>query len=514
MRTWTTVALSIVAALAVAQSRPPLFQGMGEHKFKVTTTSPEAQEYFNQGLVLAYGFNHEEAHRSFSYAAALDPGCAMAFWGAAYVLGPNLNSNMPSSKNDEALQLATKALNALDDETPLERALVVALQSRYAAGRGRKDADKDYAEAMKSVVKAFPDESEVLTLTAEALMDLHPWNFWTKEKVAQSWTQEIIDLLTKSEKLNPGNPGTSHFLIHLWEGSPTPEMAEPAADRLPGLAPGVEHLVHMPGHILYRIGRYHDGTETNVKATIAYDDYARACSDMGMRPIGGYEMHNWDFVWAGASYEGRSELAFKAAKRFGEDNRNDNKLIFSYVRFGKWSEILDVRPGDGQGQGRRAAILYARSIAQAHLGDTGAAEAEFAALTELIGAEPRSTMQKIMRGMAAGEIAFARGDHDEAVRLLEEARKQEDSMARGELHGWHHPVRLLLGKVLLAAGRGAEAEKEYREQLLIDKNDGWSLFGLAQALDAQGKSGEAAEVRERFFRAWMYSDVKLTASSF
>lgn len=515
MRHFAAPAVVFLAALAGAQGRAPILDGLGQHRFPVTTTSPEAQEYFDQGLVLAYGFNHEEAHRSFMYAAALDPKCAMAYWGAALVLGPNINSPMNSRDNSKALELAEKALANLDTETPLERALVMALQKRYAAGVQRKTADENYAEAMRSVTRQFPNDGDVLTLTTEALMDLHPWDYWTNEQKPKDWTQEIMDMNERALAADPMNPGANHFAIHLWEASATPERATPSADRLPYLAPGVEHLVHMPGHIWLRVGRYHDATEMNLKATDAYDKYAKKCTDFGLTAIGGYEAHNWDFVWEGSSMEGRSDVAMRAAEWFAARNKNDTKIVYSRVRFGKWAELLAMTTSNDEGTGKRAATYYGRALAQLRLNkDVGAAQSEYAALLEALGENPRSAIYRIMRDVTAGEIAAAKGDYTEAVRLLEAAKSAEDTLGKGELHGWHLPVRLVLGKILIDAGRADEAVKAYRENLDRDKENGWALFGLAQALEAQGNKAEAGRVMGRFRVAWQYSDVKLTSSRF
>ncbi len=515
MRLATAFAAVLATSLVGAQQRAPLLDGLGFHKFPVTTTSPEAQDYFDQGLVLAYGFNHEEAHRSFMYAAALDPKCAMAYWGAALVLGPNINSNMNSRDNDKALDLATKALTNLDNETPLERALVMALQKRYAAGVQRKTADENYAEAMRAVARQFPNDGDVLTLTTEALLDLHPWDYWTQDQKPKEWTQEIIDFNERSLAADPMNPGANHFAIHIWEASATPERATPSADRLPSLAPGVEHLVHMPGHIWLRVGRYHDATEMNLRATEAYEQYAKKCTDFGLTAIGGYEAHNWDFVWEGASMEGRSFVALRAAEWFSSRNKNDTKIVYSRVRFGKWADLLAMTTSTDDGTGKKAATYYGRALAHLRLNkDVGAAQAEFSALVEVLGDNPRSAVYRIMRDVTASEIAAARGDYIEAVRLLEAAKTAEDSLGRGELHGWHLPVRLVLGKILIDAGRHEEAIKAYRENLDRDKENGWALFGLAQALEAQGNKAEAGRVMGRFQVAWRNSDVILTSSRF
>ncbi len=515
MRRTAVFALLSLACLGAAQEKAPLLEGMGDHTFPVTTKSEEARDYFNQGLVLSYGFNHEESHRSFVWATTLDPECAMAYWGAAYVLGPNLNGRMSSSDGDKARGLAATALAKLDNESAVEKALVTALQKRYEAGVERNTADKNYADAMRDVANRFPKDAEVLTLLVEALIDLHPWNYWTREKVAQEWTTEIIDVLDRALALDPRNPGACHFMVHLWEASPTPGRAEKAADTLGSLAPGVEHLVHMPAHVLFRIGRYHDGTELNIKATIAYDNYVRQCGEQGAKPIGGYEMHDYDFTWAGATMEGRSNVALLSAQKFADRERGDTKLTHTQIRFGKWGDLIAVRPADDASTGTKASIYYGRALAQLRVNnDTGAAQSEYAALLEAIGAEPRSGQYKITRDIVAGELAAARGDHVSAVRLLEAAKKVEDGMFSSELANWHQPVRLVLGKILLDAGRAAEAETAYRECLKSLPEYGWALFGLMQSLEAQGKMDEAAEVNVRFTKAWQYADVVLTSSRF
>ena len=515
MRRTVAFAFLALAGLALAQERPPLFDGIGAHKFKVTTTSPEAQDYVNQGLVLAYGFNHREAHRSFLYAAALDPECAMAYWGAAYVLGPNLNQRMSPREGDTARELAAKALARLDNETEVEKALVTALQKRYESGVERAAADRNYADAMRAVAAQFPENAEVLTLTAEALMDLHPWNFWSREKAALEWTKEITDILDRSYMLNPDNPGTCHFIVHAWEGSATPERAEAAADRLGGLAPGVEHLVHMPAHIFYRIGRYHDGTELNIKATIAYEHYERQCGEYGLKPVGGMEGHDWDYVRAGATYEGRSSVALDTALRRSGGDHESATLVHTRIRFGKWTDLLATRASDDDTDSYKVAVHYGRAVAQLRENDdVGAAEAEYAALMRVIGPNAQGSHNKITRDIVAGEIAAARLDFDKAVELLTAACEVEDSMYNAELPSWQQPVRLVLGKVLLDAGRPVDAEKAYRECLRSFPDLGWALFGLMQSLEAQGRKEEAAEVDAQFRKAWQYADVVLTSSRF
>ncbi|MCH8979153.1 MAG: hypothetical protein IH945_07910, partial [Armatimonadetes bacterium] len=304
-------AVSPAAALAQAQAGTPapLLDGMGSHRYPVSTNSQLAQRYIDQGIVLSYGFNSQEAHRSFMYATKLDPDCAMAFWGAALALGPNLNSGMSKANGRKAAGLVEEALERLDGATPKEQALINALTARYSMDddASRSDLDSAYADAMRKVAEQYPDDDFILTITAEALMDVHKWNYWEKDGTPREWTPEITDMLARALEINPYNPGANHFTIHSWEGSKTPDVATPAADRLLGLVPGVSHLQHMPSHIYLLTGRYHEGCSANLGATEAYIDYANLCRDMGLKPIGGYKAHNWDFLWHCARWEGRGE---------------------------------------------------------------------------------------------------------------------------------------------------------------------------------------------------------------
>jgi tetratricopeptide (TPR) repeat protein len=301
-------------------------------------------------------------------------------------------------------------------------------------------------------------------------------------------------------------------MVHMWEASVTPEHAEKAADILGGLAPGVEHLVHMPAHIYYKIGRYHDGTELNIKATLAYEAYERQCGEFGLKPVGGYERHDRDYVWAGAVFEGRSSLALQVAERLSSGH-NDNKLVYTRIRFGKWEDLLATRAAEDAGTSYKVAVHYGRAIAQLRANaDVGAAQSEYDALLKLLGDNPRSSHFKITRDIVAGEIAAGRRDWEAAVRSLTAAVTVEDSLNDPELPSWHQPVRLVLGKVLLDAGRAAEAEATYRECLKKFPNLGWALHGLMQSLEAQGK--DVSDVRAQFDKAWQNADVVLPGSRY
>ncbi len=514
---WTRSSLLAViaagACMSAAQDNPaPLLDGMGHHTFPISTDNELAQRYFDQGLVLSYGFNHPEAKRSFLYATQLDPNCAMGFWGAALVLGPNINARMPSRVEPEAIEIVDKALALLDNCTEKEKAMILALEKRYKGEGQRADKDQAYAEAMRELSKQFPEDGDIVTLTAEALMDLHPWNFWNRDGTPKEWTAEITDLLARATTLDPMNPGANHFTIHAWEASPTPERALQAADRLGEIAPGVEHLVHMPSHIYLRVGRYHDATESNIKAADAYDYYADQCRDQGHGPIGGYEMHNWHFMWAAATHEGRSEVALRAAQKFADRQPNNLFLTQTRIRFGKWDDLLAMNP-EKPSRGKTIAMHYGKAIAHLRKGNIAAAQKEQEAMLELNG-NSRTSSNRLMRGIVAAEIDAAKGNFDEAIAALEEAKTVEDSMFRAELAPWHHPIRHTLGAILIKAGRFEEAEKAYREELENNEEDGWTLFGLMQALEHQGNYRDAARYRARFEIAWRYSDVFLESSRF
>ncbi|MCH7903377.1 MAG: hypothetical protein IH944_02290 [Armatimonadetes bacterium] len=524
-------ALILIPALSLSQddAPAPLLDGMGTHKFPVSTDSRLAQQYFDQGFVLCYGFNNQEAHRSFMYATKLDPDCAMAYWGAALALGPNLNSGMSKTKGKKAAELIAEAMKRLDTATPREQALIVALDERYSLDEDAKRStlDRAYAEAMGEVAKQYPDDDDVLTMTAESLMNLHKWNYWNRDGTPKEWTTEITDLLARALVINPWNPGANHFTIHSWEGSKTPEVAEPAADRLLGLVPGVSHLQHMPSHIYLLTGRYHEGSIANIGATAAYDRYAMLCTDMGLSPIGGYKAHNWDFLWHCARWEGRGDLALEAAEKLASfvrlrvnSQRQHALPMYTMIQFMRWEEILDTpEPSDEYGY-LQFVWHYGQAMAMVSGGNTTAASDHLIEMRTLADAEnirawrvrQANSMTKIALGMVEAEIAVAAKDYDAAIAALQDARDVEEGLTYRETRVWPHPVQITLGRVLMLAGRLDEAEAAYRENLKESPENGWSLHGLAAVLKLQGKQAESAECMLRYSQAWQFSDVQLTDS--
>ncbi|TKD10113.1 hypothetical protein [Polyangium fumosum] len=526
-----------------ASKQAPLLEGMGSLHRPITTRVPAAQRYFNQGLTLAYAFNHAEAERSFLEAARLDPRCAMCFWGAALVLGPNINAPM----SDDAVPRAyahiqrARALATTSGVTRPERELIEALVLRYAPApvADRSALDIAYAGAMKKVAEHFPDDVDILSLYAESLMDLSPWNYWERG-MPRANTEEVVSALERAMKLDPNHPGANHYYIHVMESSPHPARARDAAVRLGDLVPGAGHLVHMPSHIYLRLGHYHDAAMANERAIAADDKYAPLADPSNMYLIM-YRMHNVHFLWAAATLEGRSAEALRVARSIprllghaahGHGGAMATMIehfqaapLYALVRFGRWQEILHAEAPPEDRVYSRGVYHYARAIAYSRLGDTAAADRELAAL-EKVAAEPAltrttvsgvntpSAVLGVALAVARGELAADRGDLDAAVRELQFAVVLEDLLRYMEPPDWHHPTRQILGAVLLRAGRAADAERVYREDLANLPENGFSLFGLAQALERQGKASEAAEVRRRFEIAFARADIRLESSRF
>ncbi len=530
-----------LAACGQADERlAPVLEGMGSHHHAISTSSPEAQRFFNQGLTLAYGFNHAEAERAFREAARLDPQCAMCFWGAALVRGPNINAAMEADAVAPAYEALQQALALASNAGEKEQAYIQALAKRYVAEpvEDRTALDVAYAEAMREVARRYPDDPDAVTLFAEALMDLHPWDFWTKDGQPQPWTPEILSTLEAVLAQAPDHPGANHLYIHAVEASPTPERGVPSADRLGGLVPGAGHLVHMPAHIYIRVGRYHDASQANERAIAADDAYLAQCRVQGLYPLA-YRPHNHHFLWASATMEGRSALAIEAARHmaahvdsammrepgYGTLQHYWITPLYALTRFGRWDEILaalappeDLRYPTGVWHYARGVALTAKDRLDDAAQELEALEAIAADSTlETVTIWDINTTASLMRIAAealAGELAARRGDHAEAVRRLEAATRLEDALNYDEPPPWHYPVRQSLGAVLLATNRAAEAEAVYREDLRRHPENGWSLLGLAQSLEAQGKADEAGAVRQRFDQAWAAADVTLNGSRF
>lgn len=520
--------------------RQPLFEGLGDLHFPVTTSSETAQRYFDQGLALAFAFNHAAADFAFTEAAMHDPDCGMCYWGSALVLGPNVNAAMDPGNAPRAYHLASKAHELVQaNGSDKERALSAALLARYApeAPDDRTALDEAYAAGMREAARRFPDDEDILALTAEALMDLHPWDFWLADGEERPWTGEIVDTIERALAIDPEHVGAIHLYIHAVEQSQEAHRAEPYADKLADLAPSAGHLVHMPAHIYIRIGRYHDATLNNMKAADADAAFIQACRSNSPIYLAGYIPHNWHFGWITAAIEGWSEQAYAMAE--GTAARLTPELLrapgmgvaqhflmqpaFAMVRFGAWDDILATPEPDADLLYARAVWHYARGRARLGQGDLDAAQAEAAALKALRADPGMDAVVFFERGLgddllAIGELVLdaeidaAQGAHAEAIAALERAVVLEDALPYTEPPDWYYPARHSLGVVQLAAGDAAGAEQTYRDDLAIMPENGWALIGLEQALRAQGRDEDADDVRRRFEIAWQHADVEINAS--
>ena len=527
-----------VQSTAVPGQIAPRLQKLGDHKFPVTTSSPRAQLFINQGLMLAYGFNHAEAARSFREAARLDPKCAMAYWGMALVMGPNINMPMPSEAEAKAYEMLQKAISLKSNASERERAYIDALAKRYSPEEkpDRNELDRAYAEAMRQLHERYPEDLDAATLYAEALMDLRPWNYWTRDMQPYPETVEIHRILESVLARNPNHPGAIHYYIHAVELG-RPELAEAGAERLWKLAPGAGHLVHMPSHIFRRVGRYADASKSNEDAIVADEDYITQCRAQGVYPLA-YYPHNIHFLWDSATMEGRSHVAIKAARKSASSIPDGAwrevpllhqfvvAPLFAYTRFGKWDVILSEPRPPEESPFWTGVWHYARGLAFTATGKPDQAARELNSL-EGIAAEKsldgfRVTFSRngakaildIAVEVLAGEMAAQQGDYDKAIARLHRAVLLEDNLIYNEPPDWHVPARQSLGAVLLEAGRAAEAEAIYWQDLERNRENGWSLFGLMQSLQAQGKEEQAVLVEDRFRKAWSQADVTLIASRF
>lgn len=522
--------------LAAGPDMPRLMQNLGDYHRPITTSSALAQRYFDQGMVLTFGFNHDAAKRSFQAAAQLDPACASCFWGIGLSLGPNINMPMGPEAAREAYE-AVRAAQTLGTGSELEQALVAALASRYAADppEDRAALDLAYAEAMTGVQASHPDDVDLQVLLAESLMDLYPWNYWTEGGQPREHTLRIQALLESALAANPTHVGANHYYIHAMEEY-FPEKAVPAADRLGSLAPDAGHLVHMPSHIYWRVGRYDDALEINQQAAAADEDFFSWCS-AGAFYQALYYPHNVHFLWAAAAAEGRSEIALSAARKLAaktEDGLGEMAFMQEFVavpmqtlvRFGRWDAVLgESRPAE-ENRYLVAIWHYTRGVALVRTGDLAGAEAELANV-RAVAAEEESEALMLAGGTASsrslleigaahldGELRAARGDLDGAAEALAGAVAKQDALVYMEPPPWYFPTRQALGAVLLDAERAEEAAEVYRRDLEMYPRNGWSLFGLSQSLRASGRDAEAAWAEQGFRSAWARADVELGASRF
>jgi tetratricopeptide (TPR) repeat protein len=514
----------------------PRLQNLGAHTFPVSARNRDAQAFMNQGLNLAYAFNHAEARRAFREAARLDPELAMAYWGQALVLGPNINAVMEPNEEPQAYELVQKAVSLKGRASPREQAYIDALAERYS-GRAadRQPRDAAYADAMRRVHERFPDDLDAAMLYVESVMDLRPWGYWQRDGAPHARTNDIVSLTERVLARNPKHPGAVHMYIHLMEGTSTPEKAEQAADTLLTLMPAAGHMVHMPAHIYQRVGRYADAIKSNQLAVAADEDYITQCRAQGLYPMA-YYPHNIHFLWFAATADGQSKLAIQSARQLASKIDDDTlknvpltagfRMVpyYALTRFGRWDEMLNEPEPPAFSAVLRAVWHYARGLSYVAKNQIPQAEQELRRLIALttdpsmkdalFSPNPASAIIAPAPAVLAGEIAAARGEYDLAISQLDRAVRLEDSLVYTEPSEFHLPPRLALGAVLLQAGRAAEAETVYWEDLRRNRENGWALFGLLQALRAQNKSADAALTESRFKAAWSRADVTLTASRF
>lgn len=551
-RYWSTILLGVTIALllisrlvapglAHEQEEVILQDNLGHYTYPITTSVPLAQRYFDQGLILTSGFNHAEAARSFREAARLDPSCAMCFWGEALVLGPNINAPMDPSVVPQAYGAIQKALALIDKVTSKEEGLINALSRRYAKDveKDRSHLDEAYAEAMRNVFRQYSDDAVVGALLAEALMDLHPWDFWTKEGEPQPWTGEVTSTLETVLSFAPNHPLANHLYIHAVEASPYPEKGLSSAKRLETLVPGSGHLVHMPGHIYIRLGRYRDAALANQRA-VKVDQHYLSHSHTESIYTAAYVPHNYHFLWAATAKTGQKAVATQAANDtaatvnpeamrdpgFGGTLQHFWLMpLYTKALFGQWADVLHEPVPQADLLYPAAIRHYARGLAFVRQGRLDHAHQELTELKKIakdpgmaqltiFDLNPVSMIVAIAEAILEGELAAARGDTRSAVAWLTKAIELEDGLNYTEPKDWYLPPRQVLGAIFIQAGELKEAESVYRKDLEYHPQNGWSLFGLVQSLNGQGKTEEAYAVRQQFDEAWADADVVLTSSRF
>ena len=518
----------------------PLFNGMGSFHMPITTRDTDAQRYFDQGMVLAFGFNHAESIRSFRAAQTLDSDCAMCFWGEALATGPNINVTnngkavMTPEERASARAAIDHALTLVDGVTPKERSWILALDKRYDGQREtpRDPLDRAWADALADMVGAYPDDMTVASVYAEALMNTMPWDYWGPSGEAKPDTQAVIKSLERVMAAEPEHPLALHLYIHALEASSNAQKAEGAADALANLVPGSGHLVHMPSHIYFRVGRYQDAALANIRAADIDEAYIAECNAQGFYPAL-YYPHNIHFLWASATMQGQSELSLKSARRVVENVRIEQVEQFptiqffrtvpmlSLVRFARWEEILSEPEPHAPFAFARAIWHYGRGVAYASMENKESALNELAAIERLEpevdeifmgNVYPAKSLIGIAKSLLRGEISFRSGAMAAAVTSFEEAVAMQDALPYTEPPFWYYPTRQSLGAALLADGRAAEAQLVFEADLEQYPMNGWSLYGLTESLNAQGRTARAEAARQRFETVWQFSDVTLSSS--
>jgi len=518
--------------------KAPLFKGLEGLHFPITTKSKETQRYFNQGLMLSFGFNHAEAARSFFEATRQDPKSAMSWWGFAYVLGPNYNGGMEKDNFQRAFDAVEKAKLNAGACTEKEKDLIEALTHRYSNDTTivRAILDSSYAVALRKVYKKYPNDATIGSLFAESLMDMHPWNLWNKDGTAQPWTPEIMTVLKKCLQLEPKHAGANHFYIHATEMSQHAEDAESSADLLRDLVPGSGHLVHMPSHTYIRMGRYHDGVVTNQKAVAIDSSYIEACHAQGAYPLA-YYPHNYHFLAACATIDGESKVALESAIKTA--NHAHKKLLrdpawatlqhyysipwYIEVKLGLWNTILQSAAPEKDLKYPLVIWHYAQGMAMLSKNNIVEAQKHLDAMRKIMldtkikdltiwGINSVYELCTIASKTLDGEINAKEKKYTKAIVLLREAVLKEDALNYDEPPDWFFSVRHHLGAVLLDAGEYKAAIKIYEEDLKNYPKNGWALKGLMNAYKNLGEKKKYEETKIQFETSWKYADIKINSS--
>ena len=536
-----TIALFVLAgvcAVAIAQhqhgtgEKPSaiLLSGMGDHHRTVSTKNAEAQKFFDQGLTLIYAFNHDEAIRSFRRAAEIDPEMAMAHWGMAYALGPNINLDVDIEREKAAYEAVQKAMTVAGSSPENERIYIEALSKRYS-NDPKADLKKlavEFKDAMKALVSRYPDDLDAAVLYADSLMNLRPWKLWTAEGKPEEGTEEVVSVLESVIKRDPTHPGANHLYVHAVEASLNPERALPSAERLRSLVPAAGHLVHMPAHIFVRTGDFQNAAIQNEEAIKADEGYFNESGNrQGFYPMMYYN-HNIHFLYYARSMEGRFSDAKKAADQVVSNALPHVKEmpmldgftptgIFVLLRFKKWEDVLKLSiPGEGMPV-TTTLWHYGRGVALARTGNIEQAKTEQTEFMKsskmipadaLVGLNQASTIMKVAEALLNAEIATAQKSPD-AFEWLRKAIEAEDAVSYDEPPGWYYPVRETYGAVLLQSGKAVEAEQIFRKDLQKNPRNGRSLYGLMESLKAQGKTSDAGWVKQQFDEAWKNADTPL-----
>ncbi|PTQ11583.1 hypothetical protein CLG96_09140 [Sphingomonas oleivorans] len=528
LRARLQLAAAYQPAPAMSDDPVTLLPGLGNIRFRISTANDMAQRYFDQGLALTYGFNHAEAIRSFREAQRLDPRCAMCWWGEALAHGPNINAPMAPEVIARAVVASGRASTLKRGATPVERALIDALALRYSDDpkADRAALDRRYADAMLDVARRFPQQDDVALLAAEAVMDTRPWDYWEGDgRTPKGKIGEAIGLVETVLARSPDHPQAAHLYIHLMEASAEPARAEAAADRLARpLAPNAGHLVHMPGHLYFRVGRFADSIRVNVAAARVDEAYLARSKEAGIYRFG-YYPHNVHFIVTSAQMAGDMETAIREARRLRAILNTDVSAAMpwvqpvdaapylAYAQFASPAEIFALPPPDARLRYATAIWHYARAVARAQQRDDDGFATELAAIREIRETTdfkpmedqlvPASQLLRLAELVAAGRRAYAHGRYEEAVVLYEQAASLEDGIRYMEPPFWYYPVRQSLGAALFRAGRLKDARQAFLAALAQSPNNGWVLFGLAATHRALGDRVSAAAAETALERAWL-----------